>query len=50
MLDHEKDMTPRYQHIRHRPCSGKPEYYVKMHKLKSELHLSKNQEQGAMCS
>ena len=43
-------MKPQYQHIRHGPCSVKPEYYLTMHKLKSELHLSENQAQGATCT
>ena len=43
-------MKPQYQHIRHGPCSVKPEYYLTMHKLKSELHLSENQAQGVTCT
>ena len=50
-LDHENDdMLPQYGDIRDRPCSIKPEYYLTMHKLKSELHLSENQQQGAICT
>ena len=49
MLDHENDdMPPQYRHIRHGPRSIKPEYYVTMHILKLELHLSENQAQGAI--
>ena len=49
MLDHENDdMPPQYQHITHGPCSVKPEYYITMHKLKSELHSS--EVQGAICT
>ena len=36
--------------ILHMPCSVKPEYYITMHKLKSELHSSENQVQGATCT
>ena len=51
MLDHENDdMPPQYQHIRHGAHSVKPEYYTTMHKLKSGLHLSENQVQGAICT
>ena len=51
ILDNENDdMLPQYGNIRDRPCSIKPEYYVTMHKLKSELHLSENQQQGAICT
>ena len=46
MLDHENDDMPQqYRHIRHGPRSIKPEYYVTMHILKLELHLSENQAQ-----
>ena len=51
LLDHEDDdMPPQYRHIRHGPRSVRPEYYVTMHKLKSKLHLSENQAQGAICT
>ena len=50
MLDHENDMPPQYWHIRYGPHSVKPEHFETMHKLKSELHLSENQVEGAICT
>ena len=43
MLDHRNnDMPPQYQHIRHGPCSFKPEHYVTIHKLKSVSFIRKS--------
>ena len=50
ILDHENDMPPQYWHIRYGPHSVKPEHFETMHKLKSELHLSENQVEGAICT
>ena len=41
------DMPHSYRHIRNGPRSVRPEYYVLMHTLKSELRLSEAQAQGA---
>ena len=48
--DGHNDMPYNYQHIRHGLWSVREEYYVVMHKLKSELHMSENQAQGAVCA
>ena len=47
----DDDMPYKYRHIRkYGQRSVKNEYYVLMHKLKSELHMSENQAQGAICA
>ena len=47
MLD---DMPFRFCHIRIGLRSVRPEYYKLTHKLKTELHLSEVQAQGAIIS
>ena len=50
MIDTNDDMPEHYRHIRYGLRSVRPEYYITMHKLKSEFHLSENQAQGAICT
>ena len=50
MIDTNDDM-PEYDHyIRYGLRSVRSVYYITMHKLKSEFHLSENQAQGAICT
>ena len=49
LLDEPSDDMPyRFRHIRHGPHSVRPEYYLLTHQLKSELHMSEAQAQGAI--
>lgn len=49
LIDDENDDMPyRFRHIRNGPRSVRPEYYVLMHTLKPELHMSEAQAQGAI--
>ena len=48
MIDTNDDMPEHYRHIRYGLRSVRPEYYITMHKLKSEFHLSENQARGAI--
>ena len=51
MLDDQSDDMPfRFRHIQSGLRSVRPEYYKLTHKLKSELHLSEAQVQGAIIS
>ena len=48
--DADDDLPFRLRHIRTGLRLVRPEYYVAMHKLKAEFHMSENQVQGAICT
>ena len=49
LIDDKEDQIPfEYRHIRSGPRSVRLEYYILVHKLKSELHMSERQAQGAI--
>ena len=42
-------MPCEYWHVRNGPWSVREEYYIAMHRMKSELHMSDNQVEGLIC-
>ena len=47
--DNDSDMSYEYQHVWNGPWSVWEEYYIAMHRVKSELHMSDNQVEGSIC-
>ena len=45
----DDDMPYEYRHVQNGPQSAREEYYIAMHRMKSELHMSDNQVEGSIC-
>ena len=48
-IDNNDDMPYEYWHVRNGSQSVREEYYIAMHRMKSELHMSDNQVEGSIC-